>query len=525
MHRVRRLSPIDRFLRLFADVRSGEGATALLLAINLFLILAAYSFIKPVRDSLIITGGGAELKSYLSAGLVLLLLFVVPAYGALANRMPRRRLINVVTFFFAACLVVFFFIGQLPVSLLVQGVAFFLWTGIFNVMVVAQLWAFANDVYSNEEGERLFPIVAVGASLGAVAGSFSTGGVIDLAGVYPPMLVAGGILVASLWVTNYVDARERRRTEADLPNVLTSGAMPAASQEIPLAEVRKAITGEMRIDDVRKAITGEISLAEVRRALEKGEAPPEPEARRKATLEASLEEVELGGSRENPYRTVLRCRYLLLIGLLMLFLTWVNTNGGYILDKLVENTAAQAVSRGALMAGSEKEYIGSFLAGFYGGVNTLGLLIQLFLVSRVIKYLGMRASLLILPLIALGSNLLIASLPVLGYVRWAKTVENATDYSLQNTVRNVIFLPCTREQKYKAKQAIDTFFVRAGDVSSAGLVFVGTTYLALGTRHFAVVNVAIVALALVTAALIGREYRRLVEAGRAPCVGEDRRAA
>jgi AAA family ATP:ADP antiporter len=95
-------------------------------------------------------------------------------------------------------------------------------------------------------------------------------------------------------------------------------------------------------------------------------------------------------------------------------------------------------------------------------------------------------------------------------VRWVKTAENATDYSLQNTVRQVLFLPTTREQKYKAKQAIDTFFVRAGDVLSAVLVFAGTTLFALSTRQFALVNIVLVCAWLVLAVLIGREYRRLV---------------
>ncbi|MFM1892460.1 MAG: hypothetical protein RLZ44_1537, partial [Pseudomonadota bacterium] len=84
------------------------------------------------------------------------------------------------------------------------------------------------------------------------------------------------------------------------------------------------------------------------------------------------------------------------------------------------------------------------------------------------------------------------------------------DYSLQNTVRQVLFLPTTREQKYKAKQAIDTFFVRSGDVLSAVLVFVGTTLFALSTQQFAMINIVLVFLWLVLAYLIGAEHRRLV---------------
>ena len=94
-------------------------------------------------------------------------------------------------------------------------------------------------------------------------------------------------------------------------------------------------------------------------------------------------------------------------------------------------------------------------------------------------------------------------------VRWAKTAENSTDYSLQNTVRQVLFLPTTREQKYKAKVAIDTFFHRAGDVLSAVLVFVGVNVLAFGTKHFALVNLVLVLVWIVLAILIGLENKKL----------------
>src|SRR5919112_361287 len=91
---VERAGPLDRALRPFADVRGGEGGTALLLALNVFLLLAAYYFIKPVREALILSGEGAEVKSYASAGQALLLLGLVPGYGLLAARLPRRALLN-----------------------------------------------------------------------------------------------------------------------------------------------------------------------------------------------------------------------------------------------------------------------------------------------------------------------------------------------------------------------------------------------------------------------------------------------
>src|SRR3954467_11092446 len=101
---IDRAGLLDRALRLFAEVRAGEGGTALLLTLNVLLLLAAYYCIKPVRADLILASEGAEVKSYAAAGQALLLLGLVPVYGRLADRLPRRRLLIAGTAFFLAWL-------------------------------------------------------------------------------------------------------------------------------------------------------------------------------------------------------------------------------------------------------------------------------------------------------------------------------------------------------------------------------------------------------------------------------------
>ncbi len=443
---------LERLLGLFAEVRAGEGPTALLLALNVFLLLTAYYIVKPVREALILAGEGAEVKSYASAGQAVLLLGAVPLYAAMASRWPRRRLINMVTLFFAACMVVFYGLALAKIPYL--GVFFFLWVGIFNLMVIAQFWSFANDVYTPEEGKRLFPIVAFGASLGAVTGSVIAGILIAPLWVAEMLVVAAVILAASLTITNYVDARERKRQ-----------ALKPAPQVEPSSQEDRA--AEKHAD--------------------------EPMAK--------------GGA----FRLVLGNRYLLLIGLLMLFLNWVNSTGEYILGRVVEDWAQKLVAAGQTGGLDEGQYIGTFYSEFFSVVNVVGVLMQLFVVSRILKYFGVRVALLVLPVIALTGYATIVLLPVLAVVRWIKTAENATDYSLQNTVRNVLFLPTTREEKYKAKQAIDTFFVRMGDVMPAVLVFVGTSFLAFGTKHFAMVNMALVVVWIILAVAIGGRYSKLAK--------------
>jgi ATP:ADP antiporter, AAA family len=226
--------------------------------------------------------------------------------------------------------------------------------------------------------------------------------------------------------------------------------------------------------------------------------------------------------RSGAFQLLRSSRYLLGIAFLMLLLNWVNTNGEYLLGRIVKSAASEAVAAGTSGGLSEREYIGRFYSRFFSAINLIGLVAQLFLVSRAFRYLGVRWSLLVLPAIAVGGYALIAFYPVLSAVRWTKTAENATDYSLNNTVRNALFLPTSREEKYKAKQAIDTFFVRTGDVLSSGLVFLASSVLLLGTRDLALVNLALAGAWILLAAWVGRRY--LVLARAAATVTEEQLA-
>lgn len=444
-------NPLERFLSIFSPVMAGEGRAVLLLALNVFLLLTAYYIIKPVREALILSQWGPEAKIYASAGQAILLLVAVPLYSQLAAQVNRRRLITTVLMFFATCLVIFYLLAQAKVSL---GIPFYLWVGVFNVMVVAQFWSFANDVYTPEQGKRLFAIVGFGASAGAVFGSLVTSKLIAPLGIFQLLLLSAVLLVCSLALTLMVDS---------------GGA--------------------------------------------KGKKSPE---------KVETEALEGPGG----FALVMRNRYLQYIAGMMILANLVNTTGEYVLGARVTANREAAVAQVVItpemspedirMAEEERdsqvgEGIGIFYANFFSIVNLVGLLTQLFLVSRIVRFLGVGWAIKILPLIAMGGYTLIALFPVLGVARWSKTAENATDYSLQNTVRNMLFLPTTRHEKYKAKQAIDTFFVRAGDVLAAGLVLVGTTILHLSPSGFAASNVVLALGWLVLTFRIAGQFRKLTD--------------
>jgi AAA family ATP:ADP antiporter len=140
-------------------------------------------------------------------------------------------------------------------------------------------------------------------------------------------------------------------------------------------------------------------------------------------------------------------------------------------------------------------------------VNLLGAALQMFAVSRIMKYIGIGPTLFLLPVIALGSYTLLAFAPVLNFIRLAKIAENSTDYSVQNTARHALFLNTDRDAKYKAQSAIESFFWRTGDALSGLLVFVGTR-LAFDMSKFAMVNLLFVIVWLAVVSAIVRRPNR-----------------
>lgn len=188
------------------DVRPGEGSKATILGTSLFLLLAAYYLLKVVRESLILSSYDAEVKVYVAAGQAVLLIPAVMGFGWLSQRVGRFRLVVSSTLFFAANLVIFaaLYAAGVPIEL-----PFYVWVGIFNVFVISQLWAFATDVYSEKDGKRLFAVIGLGASLGAIAGAYAAEPVGDAIGTFGIFGLALALLLSTLvgswWVHQHPD--------------------------------------------------------------------------------------------------------------------------------------------------------------------------------------------------------------------------------------------------------------------------------------------------------------------------------
>jgi AAA family ATP:ADP antiporter len=419
---------------------------------GIFLVLAAYYFVKPARDGLLAVSpaGGlseTELKAYSSFGQSLCLLAALPLYDYISRRLSRRTLVCAVTLFFAADLVVFWALqpGLLFEKVGYVGVAFYLWVGIFNVFIVAQFWSLANDLYSDESGRRLFPLIAIGATAGAAAGAGMARNLVLVVGTYGLLLVAAAVLSLSLLAMLVAE---------------NAGAGGTTSRR-GRSETRDA--------------SGGLAL-------------------------------------------VFRHEYLLATAILVLVLNWVNTNGENLLFGALESRLhAEAASRGITGAATDA-FIRDQTTHFYGDlffwVNLIALLLQAFVASRLLRYGGFGAILLVLPVISLTSYVLMAMHPTLGTIRQLKIAENATDYSLNNTAKQVLWLPTTVDMKYRAKAAIDTLFVRAGDGLAALTAFVGIEVLGASLRLLFAFNACLALGCLAVATWINHLYERLPRSAR-----------
>jgi AAA family ATP:ADP antiporter len=420
----------QRLLSPIAEVRPEEVMSVMLMTLLMLLILGAYYELKTAREAFILSEGGAEVKSYSSAGQAILLLFLVPAYGAFASRVDRVRLVQWVTVFFVIHIGIFLLALRGGFRI---GVPYFLWVGIFNLMVIAQFWAFASDLYTPEQGKRLFPVIGIGASLGAWLGSVRAGDVMARLGA--PRLLAGGAVILLVCVV--------------------------------LARVVNRVTPKKEVSAL-----------------------------------SSAEEAPLG--RESGFSMVFADRYLFLIAMLMVVLNVVNTTGEYLFGRYVVEAAAALHGSGPDTAGAREAFIGVTYSSLFSTVNLVGFVLQMFVVSRVFKFLGVGKSLYVHPSIAMAGYVFMAVLPSLSAIRWLKVADNSVDYSLGNTSKQALWLPTSREAKYKAKQAVDSFFVRMGDVLQAALVFAGEQ-LTLSVQAFARVNIVLAAVWLGIVVLLNRQ--------------------
>jgi len=417
-----------------AEVLEGEGRLVLLFFANLFLLLAAYYILKVIREPLILLGGGAVRRAYARGAQAGILVVLIPLYSALANRFEPARLVERITAVFAVSLVLFFVAKRAGLTV---GFAFFIWLGIFSTLSIAQFWSLANDVMTEPQGKRLFPLIAVGGTAGGIAGAQFAARAFRHLSPEAMMLVAAGLLLMCMLLT-------------------------AASHG------------------------------------HRG-----PTKRREAPAD-----------RRGGFTLVLSDRYLFLIALSVVALNLITATGDFVVAQLV-------TAKANLLPAAER---GRFIGAFYGDLQTwitaATTLAQILVVARVFKAIGVAGALFIMPIMLVSGYGLFALLPLLSTVTVLRVAEGTADYSLQNTIQHALFLPTSRDAKYKAKSAIDTLSKRVGDLGSTAIVFAGTTWAAWGVRGFAIVNAVLAVLWIVVSSRLARRLRALTPAAPQPATGQ-----
>jgi AAA family ATP:ADP antiporter len=437
-------SRVERCLSLFTRIEPGEGRCVAILSLQAFALMVAWYLIRPVREALILTEGGAEFRSYAVAVQAALLIVIIPLYGALTRHVDRNRLYQRVNAFFVLNLLVFWLLGQAGWRF---GFAFFVWGSLFSVMAVTQFWAYATDLFEVKAGQRLFGLIAVGVSGGALAGARIAAALFELLGPHGLMLASAAALACAIALS------QRARA-----------AVPAQAQSAsPEAEAATAAAGSRRW---------------------------------------------LGG-----FAVIGRSRYLAGIAALVVLLNWITSTGDFVLSAWLVEVARQEAP------GDPASYIGRFMADYCSAVTLAGFLIQLLLVSRIIQVAGLARALMVTPLAFVAGYLLVGVVPAFLLLQSVLIVQRSFDYSLLNTTRNALLLPASREVKYQAKTAIDTFFYRVGDLLSTASVFAGSRLFDdPGHRFIWLIFVLSATMALV-AWLIGREYARRYDAARGSLPG------
>lgn len=352
-----------------------------------FCLLCGYYMLRPVRDEMAIEGGVQHLPWMMTATF-LTLLVATPLFGYVSARIPRDRLLLAVYAFFASHLVVFFVLMSSHVSPHWIARVFFVWLSVFNLFVVSVFWSFMADIFTPEQGIRLFSIIAAGGSTGAMVGPVLTTGLTYVLPIPALMLVSAGLLSVCWFCIRALDRWSKQQA-------LSVSERPGGA---------------------------------------------------------------IGGGMWAGMRQTLSSPYLLGISTYLFLLTTTATFIYLEQARLVGEQVASAQGRTRLFAVVDLV------------VNVLTFFTQLFMTGPLISRLGLASALVLLPAVSMVGFAVIGLTPVLLAFIGFTIVRRVGEYAIAKPAREVLFTVVAREEKYKAKNFIDTAVSRAGDAATGWIV-------------------------------------------------------
>jgi len=216
-----------------------------------FLVLCAYYVIRPIRDDMG-AASGVENLAWLFTGTLLGMLLVHPLYTSLVSRLTRRRFISWTYRFFILNLVLFFLVFRsVDASQAIWvGRVFFIWTSVFNLFVVSVFWSLITDVFRPGQGKRLFGVVAVGGTIGAMLGATITTSLVGVLGSINLLLVSALILELAVRASHVLDGAESAMRAAEVES-----EDPASAAAVAAVDSSKAVIGGGVMDGIRHILS------------------------------------------------------------------------------------------------------------------------------------------------------------------------------------------------------------------------------------------------------------------------------
>ncbi|MBD3401852.1 hypothetical protein GF420_03075 [candidate division GN15 bacterium] len=208
------------FFKSFADVRKGEWGITLLMLANIMILLVTYYFLKPARDSLFLTKFDADKLPWVFIITAIVSAPIVTMYSRFGRRLKLHQLINTTSLLIVGFLVFFYFFIKLPFPWVPY--AFYVWVSIYGALTTSQFWLLANGVYTASQAKRIFPLLGLGAILGAWAGGEVTGILLHQfealgLGLENLLVFCVGFLIVSITLTNVVHQRRKEEIEEQAP--------------------------------------------------------------------------------------------------------------------------------------------------------------------------------------------------------------------------------------------------------------------------------------------------------------------
>lgn len=458
---------VSRLVQRSVELREGEGAALVWSFTYYFCLLCAYYILRPIRDEMGIAGGVDNL-AWLFTGTLAGMMLLHPVFTSLVKRLPRNRFVPLTYRFFIANLIIFFVVFRLiPEENSVWiGRIFFIWVSVFNLFVISVFWSFMTDIYRPAQSKRLFGMLAVGGTVGAITGSSITSALVAALGPINLLLISAVLLEVAARV---------------------SGALEKAEPQLAVAGLRDEMEGGDR-DIIRSDATAVKATANEPTAAQTSDTAN--------AVERKKQEV-IGGGVWEGIADVLRSPYLIGIAVLMLLFTITSTYLYFMQAEIIAGASDDSSVRTQVLANIDLI------------VNIITLVTQLFLTGRILRWFGVGVALAFLPVVSLLGFGIMTVAPTLAVLIVFQILRRAGNYAIQRPAREVLYTVLPRSEKYKAKNFNDTFVYRVGDQVGAWS-YTAMGWMGLGVSGLAMTMVPTSFVWLVLVLWLGRRYRAVV---------------